>query len=130
MWVRVWWYLHISANLLFVSLLIRTRVGGVPNGGGVPTPDPPTSDEELTRRRAYRLAFGDVIRDARRAAGITQEQVADRAETSRPTIARIEGGTHSTTLDRLWAIADAVGVPAAELVERTAARAGRYDHQP
>lgn len=92
----------------------------------MPTPDPPTSPAELARRAAYRLAFGDAVRQARHAAGISQEQLAERSEISRPTIARIEGGTHSTTIDRLWAIAAVLGVSAADLITRAEAAVARY----
>ncbi|MFT3716481.1 MAG: helix-turn-helix transcriptional regulator [Gordonia sp. (in: high G+C Gram-positive bacteria)] len=85
----------------------------------MPLPELPTSQEEIDRRRAHRLAFGDVLRRARADAGISQTVLADFAEVSRPTIARIENGTHSVSLDRLWAISAALGVSAHELIART-----------
>lgn len=85
----------------------------------MPTPDPLPSDAEVARRAAHRRAFGDVIRQAREDRGLSQEALADLAEVSRPTIARIEGSTNTITLDRLWALASALDLPAADLIERT-----------
>lgn len=91
--------------------------------GDVPIPDPPTSQRELDRRRAHRLAFGDVLREARNHAGLSQDALAATSEISRPTIARVESGNHSLSLDRLWALAAALGVSASEIIARTEARA-------
>ena len=88
----------------------------------MPTPDPPTSDAELARRAAHRRAFGDVIREARERRRLSQEALADIAEVSRPTIARIEGSTNTITLDRLWALASALETTATELIRRTESR--------
>ncbi|MGV9796237.1 MULTISPECIES: helix-turn-helix domain-containing protein [unclassified Gordonia (in: high G+C Gram-positive bacteria)] len=85
----------------------------------MPTPDPLPSDAEVARRAAHRRAFGDVIRQAREDRGLSQEALADLAEVSRPTIARIEGSTNTITLDRLWALASALDISAADLIGRT-----------
>lgn len=85
----------------------------------MPTPDPLPSDAEVARRAAHRRAFGDVIRQAREDRGLSQEALADLAEVSRPTIARIEGSTNTITLDRLWALASALDLPAADLIRQT-----------
>lgn len=54
--------------------------------------------------------IGDKVRQARRLAGLTQEQLAIRAGMSQPTIARIEKGRGSwPTLKTLLAIAHALG---------------------
>ncbi|MFT3659939.1 MAG: helix-turn-helix transcriptional regulator [Gordonia sp. (in: high G+C Gram-positive bacteria)] len=89
----------------------------------MPTPDPDTSQAERDRRRAHRLAFGDILRSARADVGLSQEGLAELAEVSRPTIARIETGTHSVSIDRLWALAAGLGVPAHILIARTEDRA-------
>ncbi|GAB39749.1 helix-turn-helix domain-containing protein [Gordonia sputi] len=85
----------------------------------MPTPDPLPSDDELVRRMAHRRAFADVVRRAREARGLSQEALAERAEVSRPTIARIEGSTNTVTLDRLWALASALDTSATDLIRRT-----------
>lgn len=76
----------------------------------MPRTDPPAW--VLTRRRA----IGDEIRAARRAAGLTQEQVALAAGIERHNYGRIEQGHVGARLDSLLLIADALGVPLAELV--------------
>ena len=90
----------------------------------MPTPDPLPSDAEVARRAAHRRAFGDVIRQAREDRGLSQEALAERAEVSRPTIARIEGSINTITLDRLWALASALDVSAVELIRQTEQIAG------
>ncbi len=66
----------------------------------------------LTRRRA----IGDQIRAARLHANLTQEAVAAQAGMDRATYNRIEQGHASALLDSLLLIADAIGVPLADLV--------------
>lgn len=66
----------------------------------------------LTRRRA----IGDRIRTARQTAGLTQQQVAERIDMDRATYNRIEQGHAAALIDSLIRIADAIGVPLADLV--------------
>ncbi|MEU6597815.1 helix-turn-helix domain-containing protein [Streptomyces flaveolus] len=75
-------------------------------------PSDPLPDWVLTRRRA----IGDVIRAARGRRQLTQEQLGELVGLDRKTINRIEQGTHSTLVDHLLLIADALGVPLADLV--------------
>lgn len=65
---------------------------------------------------ARRQAIGDHIRAAREAAHLTQQQVAERMEMDRGTYNRIEQGHASPMLDSMIRIADAIGVPLADLV--------------
>jgi transcriptional regulator with XRE-family HTH domain len=60
--------------------------------------------------------IGAQIRAARLHANLTQEAVANLTGIDRPSIVRIEQGHQSATLDTLILIADAIGVPLAELV--------------
>ncbi|MFD3517688.1 helix-turn-helix domain-containing protein [Streptomyces sp. NPDC058657] len=76
----------------------------------MPRTDPP--EWVLTRRRA----IGEAIRQARRGAGLTQEQVALRIGIERHNLSSIEMGHVGARLDTLLLIADAIGVPLAELV--------------
>lgn len=71
-------------------------------------------DWVLTRRRAV----GDQMRAARLDANLTQETVALRANIDRATYNRIEQGHSSPVLDSLIRIADAIGVPLADLVRQ------------
>lgn len=66
----------------------------------------------ITRRQA----IGGNIRTARKVAGLTQETLGERVGLDRKTVSRIENGTHATLLDHLLLVADAIGVPLAELV--------------
>ncbi|TXS78709.1 helix-turn-helix domain-containing protein [Streptomyces sp. sk2.1] len=77
----------------------------------MPPAQPPT-DRVLAARRAV----GDRIRDARLHANLTQESVALTADISRHSLNRIEHGYGSPLLDTLVRIADAIGVPLADLV--------------
>ncbi|MEV7857187.1 helix-turn-helix transcriptional regulator [Streptomyces sp. NPDC088183] len=83
--------------------------------GQVPRSVPPP-DHVLVRRRAV----GDRIRAARLAAGLTQQGIAERTGMDRATYNRIEQGHSSPLLDSLFLIADAIGVPLADLVREEA----------
>lgn len=72
----------------------------------------PLPDWVLDRRRRV----GDQIRAARLHANLTQEAVAHAIPMDRASYNRIEQGHASATLDTLLLIADAIGVPLAELV--------------
>jgi transcriptional regulator with XRE-family HTH domain len=53
----------------------------------------------------------------RKAAGLTQERVALSAGLDRSFYVDVENGHHSLAVDRLFAVADALGVPAARLLD-------------
>jgi transcriptional regulator with XRE-family HTH domain len=78
----------------------------------VPSAYPPP-DWVLARRRA----IGTRIRAARLHANLTQERVALAAEIDRPSVVRIEQGQQSPTIDTLIRIADAIGIPLADLMQ-------------
>jgi transcriptional regulator with XRE-family HTH domain len=61
---------------------------------------------------------GDRIRAARLRANLTQQQVGERTGIDRATYNRIEQGHASPLLDSLIRIADAIGVPLADLVRQ------------
>ncbi|WP_326765425.1 helix-turn-helix domain-containing protein [Streptomyces sp. NBC_01591] len=65
---------------------------------------------------ARRRAIGDRIRAARTHRNLTQEGLAELAGLDRKTVNRVEEGAHSPLLDHLLLIADALGVPLADLV--------------
>ncbi len=64
--------------------------------------------QDASRRRAS--ALGANLALAREAAGLTQGDLAEKAGTSRATIAQIESGEGDPRLSTLGAIADALGV--------------------
>jgi transcriptional regulator with XRE-family HTH domain len=56
------------------------------------------------------VELGQALRDARRAAGLSQQTVARRAGTSQAGLSRTERGRRSATLDDLAVLASAVGL--------------------
>jgi transcriptional regulator with XRE-family HTH domain len=62
------------------------------------------------------VALGKAIRDIRTAAGLTQDDVADKIGCARSSVANIEAGRQDTTVTRLVAIADVLGVSPAYLL--------------
>lgn len=62
-------------------------------------------------------AFGLAVRKARQRAGFSQEALAERAGLHRNWISLVERGLHPAALDSVFAMADALGVSAAALVE-------------
>ena len=62
--------------------------------------------------------LGDQLRNAREAAGLTQEEVAFRAEVHRTYVSLLERDKKSPTLDVLFRLCDAIGLRASELIRR------------
>ncbi|UZF54062.1 helix-turn-helix domain-containing protein [Gordonia polyisoprenivorans] len=56
-----------------------------------------------------RRALANAVVDARRKAGLTQQQLADAAGLSRSAIARLELGEAGLNSDFLWSVAKALG---------------------
>ena len=55
-----------------------------------------------------RRAFAERIKSLRRTAGLTQTELAKRAGIDRSYYAEVEAGLHSVSIDRIFAIADAL----------------------
>jgi transcriptional regulator with XRE-family HTH domain len=66
-------------------------------------------------------AFGEVLRDCRHKAGISQEELAARADVDRTYVSLLERGRRQPTLDSLFRLAKGLDVTAATMVSRTAA---------
>lgn len=75
-------------------------------------PSAPPPDWVLDRRRV----IGEQIRAVRRDARLSQEKLAELAGMDRQAINRIEQGHQAALIDNLIRIADALGVPLADLV--------------
>lgn len=73
---------------------------------GVNTPPPPDIG----------LIFGEVLLRQRTAAGISQEELALRADVDRTFVSRLERGIRQPTITTMIALAQAMGVTAADLV--------------
>lgn len=64
----------------------------------------------------HRAAFGARVRELRTARGWSQEDFAHRANLDRTYVSGIERGTRNPTLDIIQKLAQALDVPAAELL--------------
>lgn len=62
-----------------------------------------------------RAVLSTNLRQARKRAGLTQEKLALAAGLDRSFYVDVENGHHSLMVDRLWDIADALGIPVAHL---------------
>lgn len=66
---------------------------------------------------AIRHRIAVKIRHQRETAGIAPAELARRAGVSKATVSQLESGTGNPTVETLWAIANALGVPFAALVD-------------
>ena len=73
--------------------------------------------------------FGEELRKAREAAGLTQEKLSFEAGLDRTYISLLENDKHSPSLDVLLRICDAVGVTASELIARVERSQGVLKHK-
>lgn len=83
----------------------------------------------MTKPRAISKAdpkriLGDNLRRIRHEAGISQEELADRANLHRTYISSIERGERNVSVENIFAIAQALDVPPAELLEDISAQRG------
>lgn len=62
------------------------------------------------------LEVGRRVRSFRQTAGVTQEQLAERADVGIASVQRIEQGQGNPSLGTLFALADALGCRAVDLV--------------
>lgn len=67
--------------------------------------------------------LGDELRKARERAGLTQEQLAFKAKVHRTYISLLERDKKSPTLDVLFRICMALGIPASRIVARVERKA-------
>jgi transcriptional regulator with XRE-family HTH domain len=70
---------------------------------------------------AIGVLFGEVLFRHRSTAGISQEELALRADVDRTFVSRLERGVRQPTITTLIVIAQALGVHAADLVRETEA---------
>ncbi len=64
------------------------------------------------------IAFGQVLREARKARGLSQEALAAEASVERNYISLLELGRNSVSIRVLFQLAAALGVSASELMRR------------
>ncbi len=65
------------------------------------------------------ISLGDAIRAARKERGLSQEALAELAGIDRSYMGGIERGEHNLAIMNLLKIADALGVKASSLVDKT-----------
>lgn len=66
-------------------------------------------------KRDVLKAFGERVREFRAQKGLSQEELARLAKIDRTYIGGIERGERNAGIKNVWRIADALGVPAADL---------------
>jgi len=62
------------------------------------------------------LAFGKVLRERRKQAGLTQEKLALEADVQRNYVSLIERGVHQPTINIIFKLASALGCKPSDLV--------------
>lgn len=75
---------------------------------------PPSPNPSVQRRR---LTFGAVVRAKRKSLGLSQEKLAERAGCDRQSINRVENAAYSPSLDRVFKLADALGLSLSDLFD-------------
>jgi transcriptional regulator with XRE-family HTH domain len=62
------------------------------------------------------VLFGEALRQARKAAGISQEELAFEAKLDRTYVSQLENGHKSPTVEVLFRLAPVLGMAASELI--------------
>jgi transcriptional regulator with XRE-family HTH domain len=75
--------------------------------------------EQVQPTEGPKRAFGLALRECRRSAGISQEQLAEAAGLDRSFISLVERGIQSPNIVVLLRLADVLGVAASELIAQT-----------
>lgn len=73
------------------------------------------SGRAVPERNQHLIEFGSRIRDLREARRLSKEQLAHAAGLHRTVVGFIERGDREVGISKVWALAAALGVPAAEL---------------
>ena len=73
--------------------------------------------QKIRDRDQGRRAFGRRVRELRQARGYSQEELAERSGLHRTYISSLERGQRNVGIDNVRVLAQALGVPAADLFE-------------
>ena len=68
------------------------------------------------KQLAQRAAFGKRVRESRKLAGLSQEELAHRADLDRSYVGQVERGERNISLDNIYRIAETFGVEAGKLL--------------
>ena len=75
---------------------------------------PPSPNPSVQLRR---LSFGALVRAKRKSLGMSQEKLAEKAGCDRQSINRVENAAYSPSLDRVFKLADALGMSLSDLFD-------------
>lgn len=75
------------------------------------------ADQRRSGPDTGRRVFGERIRTLRQDRGLSQERLADLAGVHRTYLSSLERGERNVSLDNIYALARALGVPPADLFE-------------
>lgn len=95
----------------------------------MPTRPHQSSEDQILRWTERRQAVGGRIRELRLAQALSQEALALESGLSRNMIIGIEWGRKSVAYERLWDIADVLGVPMSALLMEPASPTQRSKHR-
>jgi transcriptional regulator with XRE-family HTH domain len=70
------------------------------------------------RIRSVPEAFGEVLRDLREGAGLSQEELGHRAASGRTYVSELERGAKGPSLQMIFRLGSVLGVPSSEIVRR------------
>ena len=90
----------------------------VNDGGLFVNPTDPFGTMNSMQNLGSRIA--DALRTERTRLGLSVSELARRAGVSKATVSQLETGSGNPSVETLWALADALGVPFSALVEETA----------
>ena len=76
------------------------------------------SDKDKRDKERFAKKVGTILQEARKKKGLTQEQLADKADFHRTYIGFMEQGVYSPNLYSLTKIAKALGVKTSELLKK------------
>ncbi|WP_078861554.1 helix-turn-helix domain-containing protein [Streptomyces sp. NRRL F-5650] len=76
-----------------------------------------TQASDKLRIQRQRAAFGHRVREHRLSAGLSQEELAEKAGIHRTYVSSLERGQRNVSLDNIIALARALKVDAAQLLE-------------
>ncbi|GAA2926253.1 hypothetical protein GCM10010458_05230 [Microbacterium luteolum] len=82
----------------------------------MPVPDSKSSDEQKEAWRRARLLVGAAVRNERLRAGLTQEALALESGVTRNMLIHVEHGNRGVSFERIYDLAEALGIDAAALM--------------
>ena len=70
--------------------------------------------------KKVKKAFGNALREVRKRRGLSQLDVSTASDLDRAYLSELERGLKNPSLETIFRLADAMGVPATELIKKTA----------